>query len=79
MSVRHKRTHDDRSHVIRRANDGIAAKAAALRFVSRVPMLCECGDPACRELVLLTLAEYRRAHQEHDFLTVPGHRGGSRP
>jgi len=79
MSVRHKRTHESRSQVIRRANEGIAAKAAALRFVSRVPMLCECGDPACHELVLLTLADYRRVHKEHDFLTVPGHRRGFRP
>lgn len=69
-----QRTYESRSQVVRTGNDGIAAKAAALRFVSRVPMLCECEDPACRELIMLTLADYRRARREREFITAPGHR-----
>jgi hypothetical protein len=44
----------------RRANDRIAAKAEQLRFVSRVPMLCECGARGCRAIVLLALDDYRK-------------------
>ncbi|HZS30156.1 MAG TPA: hypothetical protein VFA37_02745 [Gaiellaceae bacterium] len=42
----------------REANDRIAAKAAALHFVSRVPMLCECSTPGCRKVVMVGLADY---------------------
>lgn len=37
----------------RSANDRIGAKARRLHFTARVPFLCECLDPRCRELVLL--------------------------
>jgi hypothetical protein len=76
MSAQENRAYESRSHVIRTANEGIAAKAAALHFVSRVPMLCECDEPDCRELVLLTLADYRQAREQHEFLTAPGHDTG---
>ena len=42
---------------VRRANDRIAEKAEQLRFVSRVPMLCECSAPDCRTVVLVGLDE----------------------
>jgi len=74
MSAQEERAYESRSAVIREANDEIAARAAALHFVSRVPMLCECGDPTCRELVLVTLDEYRRERRAREFLTAPGHR-----
>ena len=74
MSAQENRAYESRPHLIRYANEEIAEKAAVLRFVSRVPMLCECGDRGCRELVLLTLADYRRAREEREFLTAPGHR-----
>ena len=58
----------------RAANDRIAAKAEQLRFVSRVPMLCECSSPACRTVVMISLHEYRQIRQNTDsFLTAPGH------
>ena len=37
----------------RQANDRIAEKAERLRFVSRVPMLCECSDRDCRAVVMV--------------------------
>jgi hypothetical protein len=39
-----------------------------------VPFICECADPACTELVRLSLAEYEavRADSRH-FLNAPGH------
>lgn len=58
----------------RAANDRIADKAEALRFLSRVPMLCECSSPGCRKVLMVGLAEYRalRRHPEN-ILTAPGH------
>jgi hypothetical protein len=73
MSASEERAYESRPAVIREANEEIAVKAAALHFVSRIPMLCECGDPACHELVLLTLEEYRRARRSRPYLTAPGH------
>ncbi|HZT86282.1 MAG TPA: hypothetical protein VE984_12835 [Gaiellaceae bacterium] len=57
----------------RKANDRIAAKAEQLRFVSRVPMLCECSDPDCRTVVLISLDDYRHVREDDSFLTAPGH------
>jgi hypothetical protein len=39
----------------RKANDRIAVKAEQLRFVSRVPMLCECSGRQCRTIVMVSL------------------------
>lgn len=59
---------------VRAANDRIAEKAALLRFVSRVPMRCECGAPECRALVLISLDDYRELRADPDnVLTAPGH------
>ncbi len=58
----------------RRANDRIAEKAERLRFVSRVPMLCECSDSRCRTVVMVHLADYHAIRDDGDaFLTAPGH------
>jgi hypothetical protein len=58
---------------VRAANDRIAEKAEQLRFVSRVPMICECGDPDCRSLVLISLEAYRAIGNPYDTLTASGH------
>jgi hypothetical protein len=58
----------------RKANDRIAEKADQLRFVSRVPMLCECSTPDCRAVVMVALGDYREIRRTEDsFLTAPGH------
>ena len=59
----------------RAANDRIAAVAERLRFVSRVPMVCECSDPDCKSLILIELGLCRRNRRDSDaFLTIPAHR-----
>jgi hypothetical protein len=59
---------------VRQANDRIADKAERMRFVSRVPMLCECTDPDCRTVVMIGLEEYHAIRRDRDaFLTAPGH------
>jgi hypothetical protein len=61
----------------RAANDRIAEKAQKLRFLSRVPMVCECSSPTCRALVMLTLSEYRGIRLDPNLLlTAPGHDAG---
>jgi hypothetical protein len=58
----------------RAANDRIAEKAQQLRFVSRVPMLCECSQPACRAIVMIPIGEYRQIREDPGhFLIAPGH------
>jgi hypothetical protein len=58
----------------RAANDRLAEKAQQLRFVSRVPMLCECATPSCRAIVMISIDEYREIREDADsFLTAPGH------
>jgi hypothetical protein len=59
----------------RAANDRIADKAEQLRFVSRVPMLCECSTSDCRTIVMISAGEYRQIREDPAcFLTAPGHR-----
>jgi hypothetical protein len=61
----------------RKANDRIAEKAEQLRFVSRVPMLCECSDRACRTIVMIALGDYYAVRRSADaLLTAPGHQVG---
>ena len=58
----------------RQANDRIADKAERMRFVSRVPMLCECSDRDCRTVVMISLEDYHAIRRDRDaFLTAPGH------
>lgn len=58
----------------RQSNDRIADKAERLRFVSRVPMLCECSDHDCRTVVMVHLDDYYAIRRDDDaFLTAPGH------
>jgi hypothetical protein len=67
-------TEGSRAMDARKANDRIAEKAAQLRFVSRVPMLCECSSPGCRTVVMVGLDEYRRIREDGNaYLTAPGH------
>jgi hypothetical protein len=61
----------------RKANDRIADKAEQLRFVSRVPMLCECSRPGCRTIVMVSLDDYREIRRTEDsFFIAPGHDAG---
>jgi len=44
-----------RTSAVRASNDHIARRAEALRFTSRVPLLCECDDPGCQALILVSV------------------------
>jgi hypothetical protein len=58
---------------VREANERIALQAERYHVRLGIPMLCECGDPACSELFLVSLAGYRQARREAAFLIAPGH------
>jgi hypothetical protein len=56
------------------ANDRIADKAEQLRFHSRVPMMCECSDTDCRNVVMVWLKDYPALRQDPSkFLTARSH------
>ena len=60
----------------RTANDHLRGAALSHHFTpdQRVPFVCECADPGCRETVMLSFGEYEhiRAHPAW-FLLVAGH------
>jgi hypothetical protein len=62
--------------VFRTANDHLRGAALSHHFKTdqRVPFICECSDPGCRETVMLCIDEYEhiRAHPTW-FLLVAGH------
>ena len=62
-----------RTGAVRASNDHIAGRAEALHFTSRVPLLCECHDPACRELALVSLEDFRRLRRTGDAVIAADH------
>jgi len=64
--------------IFRDANEGIRVAAGALGIGDPVPFICECADPACREIVPVSLDAYREIRQDARlFLNVPGHQAAS--
>ena len=60
----------------RTANDRLRGAALSHHFVpgQRVPFICECSDPECRETVMLSIADYERVRDHPTwFLLVAGH------
>lgn len=68
--------------IFREANEGISD--AAEQHVEnrqdgvRVPFICECADPNCREIVRVTLEQYREVRSDPRlFLNVRGHQASA--
>lgn len=61
----------------RQANERI--ERAAREFgIERVPFICECADPACTEVIRLSLEEYERVRGDSRlFLNAVGHEASS--
>src|SRR3954471_314244 len=60
--------------IFRNANEGISEAAEAAEIEDRVPLICECADPACREIVQMSMQEYREIREDPRlFWNVPGH------
>jgi hypothetical protein len=56
----------------RQSNERIAVQARAQKFVSPVPMLCECEE-GCASLILLSLDEYSAICDSGRLVLAPGH------
>jgi len=64
--------------VFRAANERIERAGADLRAVDPLPFICECAEPTCRELILLTRPEYEAVPGHPTWFAVAhGHEGGS--
>jgi hypothetical protein len=74
MHIQDRQTSASLAVGVRDANERIALQAERFEVRSGIPMLCECGDPACNELFLTSLEGYRRARGVAPFLIVAGHR-----
>jgi hypothetical protein len=72
MSAQEERAQLTRPEDARDSNDRIAERAAQFRFVSRVPMLCECNEPGCQTIFLIELGRYQEL-RERGYLTAPEH------
>ena len=60
--------------IFRNANEGISAAAQAEEIDDRVPFICECADPACREIIQMSMEDYFEIREDPRlFLNVPGH------
>jgi hypothetical protein len=60
--------------VFRDANERIEQSARQLAVGDPVPVICECGEESCRDLIYISAAEYEqvRSHASR-FLVVRGH------
>ena len=72
MSAQLESEQPGRPDHVRSSNDRIAQRAVEHRFVSRVPMLCECSDAACEAIFLIELDRYRDLRRS-GYLTAPEH------
>ncbi len=60
--------------IFRAANEQISDTAAEQQMHDGVPLLCECCDPTCKEILTLSLSEYEEIRADsRRFLNVPGH------
>ncbi len=64
--------------IFRQANEEIREVFEAEEIENRVPFICECADPACREIVQMSMKEYCAIREDpRVFLNVPGHEASS--
>jgi hypothetical protein len=60
----------------RSTNNRIATQAAHHRLDSPFPMVCECDDPLCSAVVLVSLSEFEETRAAPaNYLFAPGHAG----
>jgi hypothetical protein len=65
--------------VFRQANEQIRQAAEEHALDMRVPFLCECADPGCSQVVLLSLDEHRAVRADATrFITRAGHESADR-
>jgi hypothetical protein len=64
--------------IFRKANEAIAEAADDAEVDEQVPFICECADPACTEIIRMSVEEYSEIRSDpRHFLNAPGHQGAS--
>jgi hypothetical protein len=75
MSAQEQPRRVGKAKLAREANERIAQAAERHRFVARMPLFCECDEPECRELVLISRERFDQIRREPGlYVTAPGHR-----
>ena len=60
--------------IFRETNERIGETAEEYGIQGSLPFLCECADQNCREIVRLTLEQFREVRSDpRHFINVPGH------
>jgi hypothetical protein len=59
--------------VFRAANERLRSRMEAMTYRGRRPVICECSDPDCMEVLELTSAQYRRVRERGNFVIAHGH------
>jgi hypothetical protein len=59
--------------VFRAANERLRFRMERLSVRGRRPVICECSDPDCIEVLELTRKEYQHVRDEGNFVITPGH------
>ena len=64
--------------IFRDANERILASARAHGVSERLPVICECADPACTTILTVPVADYERVRgNPRWFLDAPGHQASA--
>jgi hypothetical protein len=59
--------------VFRAANERLRERFEALTLQGRRPVICECADAGCMQVLDVADDEYERARDENRFIVAPGH------
>ena len=59
--------------VFRAANERLRTHVEKLIYRGPRPVLCECSDPACMEVLHLPPDEYQRVREDGNFVVLDGH------
>jgi hypothetical protein len=59
--------------VFRAANERLRTRMEGLLYQGRRPVICECSDPDCLDVLELTPEEYREVRGAGNFVVAYGH------
>jgi hypothetical protein len=60
--------------IFREANEKIRDSAEELEFADVIPLICECADPNCTQILRLTIEDYERVRSDPThFINAKGH------
>ena len=66
--------------MFRQANESIAETAAEYAMTQQIPLICECADDHCREIVQLSVEQYEHVRSSSTrFFTATGHEAAAGP